>query len=300
MSALVLPERKPAQSYGDGLERARAIMALDGADVLPAAHSALLEHGRRTPLAVVLLHGYTNNPAQYAAFAPQLFQRGVNVFVPRMPEHGDRDRLTARIAGLTAGALVRGVAEALDAASGLGERVGVLGISMGGSLAAYVAQHWEVAVAVPVAPDFALLELPYSVSRFAGRVLSVLPNLFMWWDPRERARHQPLTAYPRFSTRALAQTLLIGDDVHAAARLEPPRAVRIVTIVNRCDPAVNNEVTQQISLEWTGWRPRGVEYVELRGLPENHDIVDPQNPLARTDRVYPMLLKALGADGQKP
>jgi carboxylesterase len=269
-------------------------MARDGGEILPAARTTLLEHGRRTALAVVLLHGYTNNPAQYAQFAPMLFERDVNVFVPRMPEHGDRNRLTDRIAGLTASALLHCVGEALDVASGLGERVGVLGISMGGILAAYVAQHRRVAVAVAVAPDFALLDLPYPVSRLVAGVLSALPNFFLWWDPRERAHHRPLTAYPRFSTRALAQTLRISDDVYATARQQAPRAERIVTVVNRCDPAVNNEVTRQVSTQWSGWNPPGVEYVELRRLPENHDIVDPQNPLARTDLVYPRLLKALG------
>lgn len=274
--------------------RARAVMARDGDDVLPAAKTALLEHGRRTPLAVVLLHGYTNNPAQFSAFAPLVFERGANVFVPRMPEHGDADRLTNRIADLTAGDLVRATAEALDVAAGLGERVGVLGISMGGTQAAYAAQYCDIEIAVPVAPEFALLELPYPVSRLAGRVLQWLPNFFMWWDPRDRERHRPATAYPRFSTRALAQTLAIGDDVYAAARRQAPQARRIVTVVNRCDPAVNNDVTRQVVLEWQGWKPQCAQYVELRRLPQNHDVVDPHNPLARTDLVYPRLLQALG------
>ena len=269
-------------------------MARDGGVILPAARTALLDHGRRTDLAVVLLHGYTNSPAQYAEFAPMLFERGPNVFVPRMPEHGDRNRLTDRIAGLTAAALLQCVGEALDIASGLGERVGVLGISMGAILAAYVAQYRPVAIAVPVAPDFALLDLPYPISRLVAGVLAALPNFFLWWDPRERAHHRPLTAYPRFSTRALAQTLRISDDVYAAVRRQPPCAARIVTIVNRCDPAVNNEVTREVTTQWRGWNPPAVEYVELRRLPENHDIVDPQNPLARTELVYPRLLRALG------
>lgn len=269
-------------------------MALDDGEILPAAQSALFEHGKRTPLAVVLLHGYTNNPAQYSAFAPMLFDRGVNVFVPRMPEHGDRNRLTPRIEHLTANALLQTTADALDAAAGLGERVGVLGISMGGTLAAYAAQYRPIAIAVPVAPDFAMLELPYAASKLAARLLGLLPNFFLWWDPRDREHHRPVTAYPRFSTRALAQTLRVGDDVYAAARRQAPQAERIVTIVNAVDPAVNNEVTQQISLEWRGWRPAGVDYVELQRLPVNHDIIDPQNPLARIELVYPRLLQAFG------
>ena len=90
--------------------------------------------------------------------------------------------------------------------------------------------------------------------------------------------------------------MLIGDDVCAAARRQAQRADRIVTVVNRCDPAVKREVAHQVSLAWNGWNPRGVEYVELLRLPENHDIIDPQNPLARIDLVYPRLLKALGVD----
>ena len=291
---LALPQERPARDYAEGLERARAFAARDDQSVLAAARTALFECGRRTGLAVVLLHGFTNNPAQYARLAPLLQRHGVNVFVPRMPEHGLADRMTACIARLTAEMLVESAAEALDIACGLGERVGVLGISMGGSLAAYFAQNRRVEIAVPVAPDFALLQLPYGVSRAFARILAFVPNAFVWWDPRERTNQRPLTAYPRFSTRALAETLRIGDDAYAAAGRRRQLAARIVTVVNRCDPAVNNEATERISRAWRGWNPHGVEFVELRQLPQNHDIIDPENPAARTDLVYPALLTALG------
>ena len=288
------PPSRPARSYAEALERAHAFMALDDASVLPAARSALLEHGQRTPQAVVLLHGFTNNPAQYAQFGPLLGSHGVNVFVPRMPEHGLRDRMNDRIASLSAQALLASAGEAIDIGCGLGERIGVLGISMGATLTAYFAQHRPIAIGVPVAPDFALLQLPYAVSRMFARIFLLLPNFFAWWDPRERERQRPLTAYPRFSTRALMETLRIGDDVYAASQRQRQLAQRIVTVVNRCDPAVNNEAVQQVSAAWSGWNPAGVEYVELRHLPENHDIIDPGNPDARTDLVYPQLLSALG------
>ena len=201
--------------------------------------------------------------------------------------------MTASIAALTAEALLAAASEAVDIACGLGDRVGVLGISMGGSLAAYFAQHRAVDVAVPVAPDFALLQLPYGASYVAARFMLWVPNIFFWWDPRLRERQQPVTAYPRCSTHALMQTMRIGDDVYRCAQRERPLARRIVTVVNRCDPAVNNEVTQYVSAAWNGWNPAGAEYVEMRRLPENHDIIDPANPNARTQMVYPKLLEIL-------
>lgn len=292
-----VPESRPARGYADALDRARAFAARDDESVLPAARTVLLDGGGPAPLAVVLLHGFTNNPAQYAQFAPLLHSHGVNVFVPRMPEHGLADRMTTRIADLTAEALLESAGEAIDVACGLGERVGVLGISMGATLAACFAQHRRIDVAVAVAPDFALLQLPYGVSRAFGRILAFLPNAFVWWDPRERLRLRPATAYPRFSTRALAQTLRVGDDAYAAAQRGRQSAARIVTVVNVCDPAVNNEAAELVSRAWAGWDPSGVRYVELRRLPENHDIVDPGNPAARTDLVYPALLAALGVAG---
>ncbi len=121
-----------------------------------------------------------------------------------------------------------------------------------------------------------------------------IPNMFLWWDPRIREAQRPKTAYPRFPTHALAQTMRIGDAVYRAARDIQARAQRITTVVNRADPAVNNEVTEAVVNEWRGLRKEGIEYVVFRNLPENHDIIDPDNPHAATGLVYPKLIAALG------
>ena len=242
----------------------------------------------------MLFHGLTNSPAQYSAFAPILFERGVNVLVPRMPEHVNRDRMTTRIAEVTPEVLLNTANEAVDIACGLGERTGVLGISMGALLAGYCAQFRRLDEAVLIAPNFGLLHLP----RFACRLLSwglrAFPNRFMWWDPRVRDMRGPLAAYPRFPTRVLGATMSIADAVYDAARRQPPLTQRIVTIVNSNDPAVSNGVTEQVVASWRRWNAQGVSYVELESLPRHHDIVDPEQPLARTDLVYPRFLEALG------
>ncbi len=284
---------RPAGDYAEACRRARAYMERDGEAVLPEARTALLECGGRTPLAAVLLHGLTNNPAQYCALAPLLQAQGINTFVPRMPEHGYVDRMTPNLACLTAEMLVDAAGEAVDIAAGLGERVAVLGISMGGVLAAYFGAHRRVDLAIPIAPDFALLQLPYGASRWIERVGLWLPNFFLWWDPRVKQKLVPHTAYPRFSTHALMQTLRIADDVVIPARTQAPLARRIVTIVNRADPAVNNAVARDVCQDWCERSEGRIEYLELHDLPEWHDIIEPRGPHACADRVYPRLLDVL-------
>jgi alpha-beta hydrolase superfamily lysophospholipase len=291
---MIAPVASPARSYDEGIDRLRTIMSRDDERIASYARTAIYVHGARAPWSVVLFHGLTNNPGQYVDFAPQLFVLGVNVIVPRLPFHGYADRMTDALAGLTAEMLLDAAYEAADAAMGLGERVAVLGISMGGLLCAHLAQfRSDVATSVPVAPDFGLLRFGRGLTDILCNIALWLPNFFLWWDPRIKAAQQPATAYPRFSTHALMQTIRIGDAVYKAARSMAPAAGRISTVVNVRDPAVNNDATKQVVDRWKRRRTTGVEYIELTNLPANHDIIDPGNPQARTGLVYPRLIEIL-------
>lgn len=269
-------------------------MDRDDDRIARSARTALYVHGARAPWSVVLFHGLTNNPGQFLEFAPQLYVVGVNVVVPRMPLHGYADRMTDALAGLTAEMLLDVAYEAVDAAIGLGERVAVLGISMGGLLCAHLGQYRaDVATSVPVAPDFGLLRFSRGLTDALCHIALWLPNFFLWWDPRVKEAQQPATAYPRFSTHALMQTIRIGDAVYAAAKKTPAAAGRISTVVNVRDPAVNNAATKQVVDRWQRLRTGGIDYIELTNMPENHDIIDPGNPQARIGLVYPKLIDIL-------
>ncbi|HEV3155502.1 MAG TPA: alpha/beta fold hydrolase [Candidatus Baltobacteraceae bacterium] len=284
----------PARDYDEALRRVHAFKSLDDDRVLPQASTTLLTHGSRTPLAVVLFHGFTNHPGQYVQFAPLVHATGANVFVPRLPLQGYKDRLTRALKNLTAEELLASAGEAVDIACGLGERVCLLGISSSGVLCAYFAQHrGDISYAVGVAPVFSMLHLPYRISRALGRAALVLPNRFLWWDPRVKMQQRPITAYPRFPTRALAQTLRISDDVHDASVRQPLRASGITLVCNWHDPAVNNHVSEGVVANWNALRARSAEQFIFTDLPHNHDIIDPDNPRARTDIVYPKLLELI-------
>ena len=118
----------PAADYATALEKFATLQSLDGDDLNPVCHSTLLTHDRKTDRVVVLLHGITNCPQQYATFAPQLFERGCNVFIPRMPRNGLADRMTNELQHLKAQELRTFCDDICDIAAGLGDRVVVTGL----------------------------------------------------------------------------------------------------------------------------------------------------------------------------
>lgn len=123
----------PAGDYAMAMDRAAALTGADGPDVNPECTSRILDHGERVARSVVLLHGYTNCPAQFSVVADAYFDAGYNVVVARIPQHGMADRLTRDLSYLTAGALTTLADESVDIAAGLGERVSVVGLSAGGT-----------------------------------------------------------------------------------------------------------------------------------------------------------------------
>jgi alpha-beta hydrolase superfamily lysophospholipase len=257
-------------------------------------YSRFYTHGRRTPLGVVLLHGFTNVPEQWSLFASQLHARGHSVVVPRLPGHGNADRRTPSIANVRAAQLLATANEAVDIARGASERVAVAGLSIGGSMSAWLALHRaDVSRAVPIVPLFGIARLGARANAALARALLLLPNAFLPWDPGAiDMREIPTYGYPRFSTHVLARCMQLGLQVYDAAAARAP-AGRVTMLVNPREPACNNALAVEIARRFARERPGSGDVVELAGLPANHDIIDPTNPHAAVGLVYPRLLELL-------
>ncbi|MCM4084292.1 alpha/beta hydrolase [Paractinoplanes hotanensis] len=128
-------------SFATADRSAQAVIAAEAADpdIRPQSRSILLSHGSRTRRAVLLLHGYRHGPEQMDELARDFFTRGYNVWIPRAPGHGTTDRRAER--RITVESLTTYASQGMDIADGLGDEVGVVGISAGGILAAWLAQH---------------------------------------------------------------------------------------------------------------------------------------------------------------
>ena len=292
---------RPARTYAEALARIAALEARDGPDVSPDGRTRAYLHGARTARAVVLLHGLTNCPAQFDSLARLAYARGDNVLVPRLPRHGLSDRMTTAPAGLTARELCAAADEAIDAAQGLGDRVTVAGLSVGGTLAAWAGQErGDVDRVVLVAPMLGVAVARGWLGAAAARLAARLPNAFVWWDARKKqALPGPRHVYPRFATRAIAATLAVAARVRADAALRAPGARSAVLVTLDGDPAVDNAPAFALV---AAWRAHGVPDLRERAFPGtlhlSHDLVDPEQVGANPGLTYPVLLAALDSTAE--
>ena len=90
------------------------------------------------PLGVLVLHGFTGNPATMRPLAERCVAKGYRVELPRLPGHGTSvaDMMTTGWSDWSTTAL-----EAYDALASHCEKVAVVGLSMGGALTAFVAEQ---------------------------------------------------------------------------------------------------------------------------------------------------------------
>jgi alpha-beta hydrolase superfamily lysophospholipase len=267
----------PAGDYASAMSKADALLAADGDDIDPRCRSEVLTQGQRTQRSVVLLHGYTNCPQQFAVVAQAYSDAGYNVVVARLPEHGKADRMTKALSDLEPGALTSLGDQAVDIAAGLGERVTVVGLSGGGTLAAWLAgERDDVAEAVLMAPLMVPKVLPEVTVGPVARLGSVLPDFYLWWDGdlKEQLATPPY-AYPRYSVHSLGAMLAVGrraqGDIDRTTDLD-----RLVVVTNENDGAVKNAAIDRLRERLGRHATTTATHVFTEDLGYKHDIVDPQ------------------------
>ena len=171
----------PATDYETAISRFAQVQAQEEVDgsLNQVCRSKLLTHGSKTERVIVLMHGMTNCPQQFVELAPILYEQGYNVLIPRMPHNGLADPDTDDLRYLKAAELRDCSNAMVDIAYGLGEHITFLGLSVGGLMAAWVAQYRDdVNKAVIIAPSFTIgPRLGVGISRVIMRLFLILPNL---------------------------------------------------------------------------------------------------------------------------
>lgn len=280
--------------YSEAMRMAGTLLELDGPEVNPLCRTRMYTHGRRVERSLVLLHGFTNCPQQFDALGRQFHDRGWNVVIPRYPRHGYTDRLNTSIAELRAEHLIALADRAATVGAGLGERLTIAGLSLGGILTGYLAQTRPgIERAVLIAPMLGLKPIPGPMLTAMSELAKAIPNFYLWWNNELKDRLGPPYGYPRFSTHAYAALFDCGRILVRAAQQSPPLARWIVAITNAGEPRLDNRFTYRLI---DSWRRHGAmvdtfEFAASDGL--THDLIDPGNAAQKTPYVYPIVTRLI-------
>ena len=286
----------PASGYAEALARLDEMAAQDDDRISPVCRTRGLLHGRPTDQVVVLVHGLTNCPQQWAPFADLLYTRGCNVLLPRMPRHGLSDRMTTEPSHLRAEELRDFADRTVDIAAGLGRQVTIVGLSAGGIVGAWAAQYRpEVDRAILISPSVGFGRYGAWIQNLFMHVLLALPDVETHHFSRA-GRAMPY-AYVGWSSKALGEVLRLAVSIARAAVVTRPACQHLVVITNANDVAVSNQLTRQLVSLWQARGLRRVEFYEFdRDEQLEHDLIDPNNPHQRVDLVYPILLDLIVRD----
>jgi hypothetical protein len=129
-----------------------------------------------------------------------------------------------------------------------------------------------------------------------ARLAYLLPNFFIWWDPKFKDRRGPAHGYPRFATHAYAALFQTAGSVLATARKDRPKAGELAVITNANEPRLDNRFTYRLVDEWRrrGAKVSTYEFPASDHLP--HDLIDPANEEQNIELVYPVVARMIRAD----
>ncbi|HEU4563031.1 MAG TPA: alpha/beta fold hydrolase [Gemmatimonadaceae bacterium] len=197
------------------VERAVAARLHPGPDgVVPGAGSIVLPESR-TGSAVLLLHGFGDTPQSLGYLAAALHGRGYAVHAPLLPGHG---RTLAAFRASRGAQWIDAARDALNELRTRYERVGVVGLSMGGALAAIVAaERDDIPALALLAPYLAPPPAVRLFARAAWPLGFVLPYLYgrnakSIHDAAERARG---LGYGACTPRLIAELVGVADRARA-------------------------------------------------------------------------------------
>lgn len=179
----------------------------------------------------------------------------------------------------------------VDIARGLGNHVTYLGLSVGGLMAAWVAQYRsDVNKAVIIAPSLTISPyLGVALSKIIMRLFLIMPNLMT--QRIMPFKDVPDHNYLGFATRGLGEMMRFGFSIYDTSKKTGAAAQSVLVITNAADTAVNNNITLQVARHW---QTNGLEQLDTFELDAKykllHDLIDPGQKLQNVSVSYPILL----------
>jgi pimeloyl-ACP methyl ester carboxylesterase len=204
----------------------------------------------KTPLAIVYVHGFSASKGEIRPVPDQVAEAlGANLFFTRLAGHG-RDR--AAMAEASAEAWVNDYAEAIAIGETIGEKVVVISVSTGSSIAAWAATRPvfrdRVAGLVMISPNFgvqargaSLLSGPWGL-----QLARLIAGKERGFEPVNDQQARLWTyRYPTEATLPMA----VMVELAAAAPVEEARTPALF-MLSDADTVVRPDITRSIAARW--------------------------------------------------
>ena len=224
-------------------------------DIRPGAAKRILwagEKGRKTPLAIVYVHGFTGSAEELRPVPDEVARSlGANLYFTRLAGQG---RSPGAMTSATAGDWVEDMAEAMAIGRMIGERVIVIGTSMGGALTALAASDPDLSESMA---GVVLVSPAFGVRGWMGGVID-LP-LIGWWGPlvfgstlQIPAQNNDHARY--FATEAPTRAVLPLAALIREARAQDYAAVKLPLLVvySPDDKIVSPDAIAAVTSVWGG------------------------------------------------
>ncbi len=248
----LLSHPQPIHDFDEATRQIAALQYMEDDSISQDARTKFYSHGKKTETAVLWFHGLTSSPHQFRRLGEECFAKGYNVFIPRAPHHGKKSRVCTETKKLTSTELVRFADHALDITCGLGERVIVGGLSMGGNLTAWLAQQrQEIEKALIIAPALAFHMIPAGLFCPAATLIRHMPDWMHWWNEKEKDQGDGEEwEYAWFSVHGLAHIIRVGCVMRSMANKTLSAAREIWLVLNDNDESVDSEDVKKITKKW--------------------------------------------------
>ena len=282
----------PINDYDQAVARVEQLQQEGKPITKEISHSILMTHGDKTEDVYVLVHGVTNAPREFEELGKMLYDQGANVLILRMPKHGLLSGDIKELKNLKPTAIREYADTVIDIASGLGDNMTVIGLSAGGTVAAWMAQNRpEVDRAIIMSPFLGIAETPMWLDPILMRAFMRLPG-FSIGGKSEADRSW---VYKGESSKGLAVFMLMGQALFKQAKDTPPEADAIFIMTTGADTAADNDWADKLA---EVWRAQGAN-VDTYRFPKSehvpHASIDPFTAEAIRQKVYDKIFEWLQA-----